>query len=51
MGLSDGGLLACDRWEAVKQAYQRKYGKSLKSRVKGETTGDYEKVLLGVIGA
>ena len=39
-----------NRWEAVKAAYQRKYGRSLKSRVKGETTGDFEKILCAVIG-
>jgi len=30
------------RWAAVKAAYQRMYGKSMASRVKGETTGDLE---------
>ena len=30
------------RFEAVKQAYQGMYGKSLKKRVEGETTGKYE---------
>ena len=30
------------RFEAVKQAYQRTYGKSLKKRVEGETTGKFE---------
>jgi annexin A7/11 len=30
------------RFEAVKQAYQRLYGKSLRKRVEGETTGKYE---------
>lgn len=30
------------RWQAVKQAYQRLYGKPLEKRVKGETTGDFE---------
>lgn len=30
------------RWQAVKAAYQRLYGKPLEKRVKGETTGDFE---------
>jgi hypothetical protein len=30
------------RFEAVKQAYQKTYGKSLKKRVEGETTGKFE---------
>jgi annexin A7/11 len=30
------------RFEAVKQAYQGLYGKSLRKRVEGETTGKYE---------
>lgn len=38
------------RWEAVKQAYARKYGRPLVSRVKGETVRDQEKVLVGIIG-
>ncbi|KAL7417105.1 hypothetical protein BDY24DRAFT_426420 [Mrakia frigida] len=38
------------RWAAVKAAYQRMYGKSMASRVKGETTGDLENILVAVIG-
>ncbi|ORX91638.1 Annexin [Basidiobolus meristosporus CBS 931.73] len=34
----------------VKQAYQRKYGKSLYQRVHGETSGDYRRLLLASIG-
>ena len=34
----------------VKGAYQKRYGKSLGSRIKGETSGDYRKALLGAIG-
>jgi annexin A7/11 len=30
------------RFEAVKLAYQRTYGKTLRKRVEGETTGKYE---------
>lgn len=35
---------------AIKQAYQAQYGKSLNSRIAGETSGDYEKLLLAIIG-
>ncbi|KAJ3046828.1 hypothetical protein HK097_000480 [Rhizophlyctis rosea] len=35
----------------VKGAYYQMYGKTLYSRVKGETSGDYEKALLAMIGA
>lgn len=35
---------------AVKEAYQKKYGKSLYKRVEGEASGDYRKALLAVIG-
>ncbi|KAI8593969.1 Annexin 11b [Geranomyces variabilis] len=34
----------------VKQAYQQQFGKSLYSRVEGETSGDYKKALLACIG-
>lgn len=34
----------------VKAAYQQKYRKSLGSRIKGETSGDYEKLMLACIG-
>lgn len=30
------------RWEDVKRVYKAKYGKSLSSAVKGETSGKYE---------
>lgn len=30
------------RWEGVKSAYKRMYGKELSKRIKGETTGKYE---------
>ncbi|KAI9799924.1 MAG: hypothetical protein M1825_004295 [Sarcosagium campestre] len=33
----------------VKGAYRHKYGKELSSRIKGETHGDYEKILLACI--
>lgn len=34
----------------VKGAYQQRYGRSLASRIKGETSGDYEKLMLACIG-
>ena len=34
----------------VKAAYYQTFGKTLYSRVKGETSGDYEKALLAMIG-
>jgi annexin A7/11 len=34
----------------VKGAYQHKYHRSLSSRVKGETSGDYEKLLVALLG-
>ena len=34
----------------VKAAYQQRYHKSLGSRIKGETSGDYEKLMLACIG-
>ncbi|RYP74796.1 hypothetical protein DL770_007523 [Monosporascus sp. CRB-9-2] len=34
----------------VKRAYQDRYRKSLASRIKGETSGDYEKLMLACIG-
>lgn len=30
------------RWEAVKNAYQQRYGKPLRRRIEGETSGKYE---------
>lgn len=33
------------RWQAVKNAYHSKYRKGLEGRVKGETSGDYSKIL------
>jgi hypothetical protein len=33
----------------VKEAYLKKFGKSLDKRVKGETSGDYEKLLVALI--
>lgn len=33
------------RWEAVKAAYQRTYGKPLNARIRGETSGDYGRLL------
>ncbi|KAF9424469.1 hypothetical protein BGZ76_003513 [Entomortierella beljakovae] len=35
---------------SVKTAYQKKYKKSLRDRIKGETSGDYRRALLTVIG-
>jgi annexin A7/11 len=34
----------------IKGAYQQRYRKNLASRIKGETSGDYERMLLGCIG-
>ncbi|KAF7545149.1 hypothetical protein G7Z17_g9402 [Cylindrodendrum hubeiense] len=34
----------------VKGAYQQRYGRSLASRISGETSGDYRKTLLAAIG-
>ena len=34
----------------VKGAYQQKFRRSLGSRIKGETSGDYEKLMLACIG-
>lgn len=34
----------------VKGAYQQKYRRSLASRIKGETSGDYERLMLACIG-
>jgi annexin A7/11 len=34
----------------VKAAYQQKFRKDLGARIRGETSGDYEKALLGCIG-
>ncbi|KAL4952663.1 hypothetical protein BDW69DRAFT_17937 [Aspergillus filifer] len=35
--------------ENVKSAYQHKYGKDLISRVKGETSGDYQRLLVAML--
>lgn len=34
----------------VRGAYEKRYGKNLASRIKGETSGDYERLLLACIG-
>ncbi|KAF7550253.1 hypothetical protein G7046_g8067 [Stylonectria norvegica] len=34
----------------IKGAYQKRYGRSLGSRIKGETSGDYERMLIAAIG-
>ncbi|KAK5097925.1 hypothetical protein LTS08_006680 [Lithohypha guttulata] len=38
------------RLQAAKDAYKKKYGQSLANDIKEETKGDYEKLLLGIIG-
>lgn len=38
------------RFNQVKIAYQQKYKKPLAARVKGETGGDYRKLMLAIIG-
>jgi annexin A7/11 len=35
--------------QQIKGAYQQKYRRSLKSRVQGETAGDYEKLLVACL--
>lgn len=35
---------------AIKKAYEAKYYKTLASRVQGETSGDYRKLMLAIIG-
>lgn len=37
------------RYQAVKEAYHKKYKKSLESRVAGETSGDFKKILLALV--
>ncbi|WVW86705.1 hypothetical protein I302_108759 [Kwoniella bestiolae CBS 10118] len=37
------------RFGAIKNQYQAQYGKTLKRAVEGETTGKYEKALVGII--
>ena len=34
----------------VKGAYQHRYGKGLVNRIKGETSGDYERLLVACLG-
>ena len=34
----------------VKGAYQQRYGRSLASRIKGDTSGDYGRLMLACIG-
>jgi annexin A7/11 len=34
----------------IKGAYQKRFGRSLGSRIKGETSGDYQRMLLACIG-
>jgi annexin A7/11 len=34
----------------IKAAYQQRYRRSLASRIKGETSGDYQRTLLACIG-
>ncbi|KAI1810048.1 hypothetical protein GGS20DRAFT_589950 [Poronia punctata] len=35
----------------VKAAYRKKYGRDLASRIKGETSGDYERLMVACLGA
>lgn len=37
------------RMEGIKDAYQRRYNKPLLNRVKGETSGAYQKLLMSII--
>lgn len=34
----------------IKEEFERNYGKTLASFIKGDTSGDYRKILLGLIG-
>ncbi|KAH8276766.1 hypothetical protein KR026_000476 [Drosophila bipectinata] len=34
----------------IKEAFQNKYGKSLESWIKGDTSGDYKRALLAIVG-
>jgi len=34
----------------IKEAFQAKYGKSLESWIKGDTSGDYKRALLAIVG-
>jgi annexin A7/11 len=34
----------------VRGAYEKRYRRNLASRIRGETSGDYERLLLGCIG-
>jgi annexin A7/11 len=36
--------------QQVKGAYQHKYHKSLTHRIKGETSGDYERLMIACLG-
>ena len=38
-----------NRLEAIKIAYKQRYGKPLEARVRGETSGDYQKLLVAII--
>jgi len=38
-----------NRLEAIKSAYKQRYGKPLEARVKGETSGDYQKLLVAIV--
>jgi annexin A7/11 len=35
--------------QQVRSEYQRKFGKDLVARIKGETRGDYEKFLVALV--
>ena len=37
------------RFEAIKDAYKRRYGKTLEHRVKGETSGAYRDLLIAIV--
>lgn len=34
----------------IKQEYQKKFGKSLATAIKGDTSGDYRSLLLAIVG-
>lgn len=39
-----------DHMNQVKGAYKHRYKRDLASRVKGETSGDFERILIALIG-
>lgn len=38
-----------ERFEAIKDAYKRRYGRLLENRVRGETSGTYRDLLIAIV--